>query len=68
LRQLLNYLRLVRARLAMLVYRGSATEPENKIFDSLGILVVSEGDLLRWSDKDLILQLSKLRNQVVHSS
>lgn len=67
LQQLRSYLRAAGARLGMIVYNDSGLKPLTKIYGPVGILRLSINDLSRWDNKRLIEEITKLRNQVVHS-
>jgi hypothetical protein len=67
IRQIRTYLQAAHARLGIIVYGHGKGRPTVNIYGSQGILRLSLNDLLGWDDERLIQEITRLRNQVVHS-
>ena len=65
--QVRRYLDAAGARLGLIVDASNEQETFSRIYDSTGILYVSAGNLEAWSDSQLLDELTRLRNKVVHS-
>ena len=65
--QVRRYLDAAGARLGLIVDASNEQESFSRIYDSTGILYVSADDLEAWSDSQLLDELTRLRNKVVHS-
>ena len=58
-----------RARIGMVVYTERTSEPWRFITTGpIGVIFISADELLRWDNRKLIINLARLRNNVVHSS
>lgn len=68
LRQMRNYLRSAANRLGLIVYIKSPNKKRSRIVDSTGILLITYDELMSWTGNHMVLELTKLRNQVVHSA
>jgi hypothetical protein len=65
--QMRRYLLAAEARLGLIVNESNEQDTTSRIFDSIGILYVSADDLLAWDTDRLLIELTRLRNKVVHS-
>lgn len=68
-RHVLDYMAAARARIGMVVYTERTSEPWRFITTGpIGVIFISADELLRWDNRKLIINLARLRNNVVHSS
>jgi hypothetical protein len=67
LQQIGRYLREANARLGLIVY-GKDTPRRIRTTGSTGILLLSAGELMSWDGDRTVREITKLRNQVVHSA
>jgi nucleoside 2-deoxyribosyltransferase len=63
-----RYLDAAGARLGLIVDESNEQETFSRIYDSTGILYVSAKDLQAWNNDQLLDELTRLRNKVVHSA
>lgn len=68
LQQIYRLMNNYKARLGLIVYRQSEPRPEIRTTGSAGVLLLSVADLLEWDDQRLIREITRLRNQVIHST
>jgi len=68
IRQVYALLQDARARLGMIIYGRDDVRTEVEIVDQFAFLLTSESEFMGWSDEQILSQITRLRNKVVHSA
>lgn len=66
--QMRRYLRNANARLGLIVYTENIPARVFRTASSMGILLLSADELMSWDGSQMVQEITKLRNKVVHSA